>query len=97
MEKVYKHSKEEIRNFGWVGEERINEIYELQATLANDNARIFSYWGEDEDLDEWLEDNDLSICDIPIENYDVETYAIWLEGCEYAISLNECVVDIIGS
>lgn len=65
---------------------------ELEKMLANKSARIYLYWGNDECLVEWLEDNDVSLYDVPIADFNVEANVLWIEGCNCAINLNDCTI-----
>lgn len=67
---------------------------ELEKMLSYDSARIAFYWGNDENLSEWLDKKDLNLPSIPIVKYDIDKDSVFIKGYKNPIILSECTISV---
>lgn len=67
-------------------------MMETQELLNSGKAYVESILTDDEDLLVEIENIGLPLDKLKIEHFEMETYAIWLEGTTCALSLSECTL-----
>lgn len=89
MTNVTKYNEKELLEMGFDGD-KVEQILATQDILINGTPTIISIDTKDNNLLEWLENSDLAPQDLEIDRFEIESYSLWIENFDHAISINDC-------
>lgn len=86
-----KYTKEELMK-EHQNEELVETLMQLQETFYHHAGFIESITTTDDELLDAIEEDGRALEDIRINDYDLLSYLVWLDGIDFAIDLNECKI-----